>query len=78
MFAMLCFTDGDNYDELLGSLDYAFLFTYAIGMFFRYCELRYSELIGKIRIGITVMNTDVIMSMGKNNVVWWYNELHGE
>ena len=32
---MLCFdiVDGDNYAELLGSLDYAFLFAYAIGMF---------------------------------------------
>ena len=31
------FTDGPDYQTVLGSIDYAFLFAYAIGMFIRYC-----------------------------------------
>jgi len=31
------FTDGADYQRVLGSIDYAFLFAYAIGMFIRYC-----------------------------------------
>lgn len=31
-----CFPDGDNYKELFGALDNAFLVAYAIGMFIRY------------------------------------------
>ncbi len=29
------FADNDNYEQLLGSLDYAYLFAYAVGMFLR-------------------------------------------
>lgn len=32
----ICFPDGDNYKELFGALDNAFLVAYAIGMFIRY------------------------------------------
>jgi len=28
--------DGSDYQTMLGSMDYAFLFAYAIGMFIRY------------------------------------------
>ena len=35
LFFFLFFTDGGNADELLGSLDYAYLFAYAAGMFIR-------------------------------------------
>ena len=30
------FTDGPDYQTVLGSIDYAFLFAYAIGMFIRF------------------------------------------
>jgi len=43
---MCVFTDGPDYQTVLGSIDSAFLFAYAIGMFIRYyCQLLYEVLI---------------------------------
>lgn len=36
MWHSLLFSDGPNGDSVLGSLDLAFLFAYAVGMFGRY------------------------------------------
>jgi len=33
------FADGPDYQTMLGSIDYAFLFAYAIGMFIRYTSI---------------------------------------